>query len=92
MSEYIERDAVLENYLVTDPRGTFASCYSILKFVNRLPAADVRPVVRGVWIENDYAFNRCSECGYEFDHPEEKTTFCPGCGSNMEPGSGEEMR
>lgn len=22
----------------------------------------------------------------------EKTTFCPGCGSNMEPGSGEEMR
>lgn len=49
-----------------------------------LPAADVRENVQGEWIEDDYGYNRCSECGYEFDYAEEKTPFCPGCGANME--------
>lgn len=50
-----------------------------------VPAADVREDTHGLWIEGEYGFNRCSECGYEFDRPEEKTLFCPGCGANMEP-------
>ena len=38
----------------------------------------------GQWIEDDYAYNRCSECGYEFDVPEEKTPYCPHCGADMD--------
>ena len=49
------------------------------------PAADVRPVVRGEWEEEDSASNRwsfrCSVCGeggrgYKFN-------FCSNCGADM---------
>lgn len=53
--------------------------------IDMQPAADVRENIHGQWIEDDYAFNHCSECGYELDYPEEKTPFCPGCGATMEP-------
>ena len=36
------------------------------------------------WIPDDYAFYRCSECGYEHDEPEYVTPFCPNCGAQME--------
>lgn len=51
--------------------------------VKALPAADVAPVVHANWIEDDYAYARCSECGYEMEHPEEKTPYCPNCGAIM---------
>lgn len=41
--------------------------------------------VSGEWIEDDYGYNRCSECGYEHELPEKKTPYCPGCGANMDP-------
>lgn len=43
--------------------------------------------ISGKWISDDYGYNRCSECGYEHDHPEEKTLYCPGCGAYMDPES-----
>lgn len=39
----------------------------------------------GEWIEDDYGYNRCSECGFEYDTPEEKSPYCPHCGALMEP-------
>lgn len=39
---------------------------------------------QGEWIEDEYAYNRCSECGYEWDEPEEKSPYCPGCGALMD--------
>lgn len=63
---------------------------------NEIPAADVRPVVRGKWeIDNSYAgpglMNlRCSVCG-EFGGtwrdctlPSMLYKFCPNCGADME--------
>ena len=38
----------------------------------------------GEWIEDDYAYCRCSECGYEYDSPEYSTPYCPNCGACME--------
>lgn len=88
MSDCISREAVLEHYRVTDPAGTFAYCDSILDFVSNLPAADVRPVVRGKWIEHGrYRPPTCSNCGsgallnYESDY--HKSDFCPHCGADM---------
>lgn len=55
----------------------------VASLVRHAPAIDAEPK-RGCWIENDCAYNRCSECGYEYDHPEEKSPYCPNCGANMD--------
>lgn len=38
----------------------------------------------GMWIEDDYGYFHCSECGYEHDSPEYITPYCPHCGANMD--------
>lgn len=40
--------------------------------------------VYGVWIEADYGYFHCSECGYEYDSPEYITPYCPNCGAKMD--------
>lgn len=45
---------------------------------------DTEPVRHGKWIEDDYGFFHCSECGFEFDDPEVKTPYCQNCGAKME--------
>jgi rubredoxin len=57
------------------------------------PAADVRPVVRGKWIDRDddyYGWNvwACSACGEEFVLAEgtpdmNNYHYCPNCGADM---------
>lgn len=46
--------------------------------------ADVAPVRYGEWIADDYAYNRCSVCGWEWDDREYVTPYCPNCGANMD--------
>lgn len=55
-----------------------------------IPAADVRPVVRGKWVKKtridlkwDYkqAYYVCSECGA--DRMLRQHNFCPNCGAEM---------
>lgn len=49
-------------------------------------AADVRPVVRGRWIEKPYLLgttNVCSVCGENYGMPHGKYNFCPCCGADM---------
>lgn len=41
---------------------------------------------KGEWIEDDYGFYRCSECGFEWDEPEMVSRFCPNCGAEMTRG------
>lgn len=53
---------------------------AIQKRVMSIPAADVRPVVRGVWVKNGWSI-RCSICGY--DMPFATRNFCPNCGAWM---------
>lgn len=52
--------------------------------LRRIPAADVRPVVRGYWWRgpDQYAVY-CSNCGLPSD---EETRFCAGCGADMRDG------
>lgn len=58
--------------------------------IERIPAADVRPVVQAQWIEKpvnvgtpntDYFCSNCNFASWNF-----KTNYCPNCGAYMREG------
>lgn len=65
----------------------------ITDLISGIPAADVRPVVRGKWVmvlgghwwdvpDDDYRYYECSNCG-ELSPNDECWNFCPNCGADM---------
>jgi len=54
----------------------------VLDDVENFPAADVRPVVRGQWVDEPIKGIRyhCSVCQGRFDYT---WHFCPNCGADM---------
>jgi len=105
MTEYIEKDVVINDIgeLFTICYETLPNEYghhfiveeelqTHLNFVRNLPTADVKPVIRGKWI-NTYIQGihhyRCTNCGEyieaiwtaNFDY-----NFCPNCGADMRGG------
>lgn len=79
MAEYIEREALLDRIRGTGYAEPIKS--NLLVMAVTLPAADVRPVVRGEWMKNGWSI-RCSVCGY--DMPFSVRNYCPNCGAVME--------
>lgn len=92
---YIKRESVLDLAM----RGLIISNSNFKKvcdLINAIPAADVRPVVRGKWeIDND-DLPVCSECGEVAlqrlfiklpklipDIRMKRSNFCPYCGTDM---------
>lgn len=58
-------------------------CAEVRDAFNAIPAADVRPVKRGKWIDTDNYYQRwkCSVCGC---HTRDAApNFCPNCGADM---------
>lgn len=91
MAEYIEREAV--NALIKAECSPKVAAY-LIDAVATIPAADVRPVVRGRWIkcvgENGVTSAcRCSLCGFE-DNRFSVFNYCPNCGADMSPEPPEE--
>lgn len=93
MSEYISREALKKEIAEsTEPFNTG----SVFRAINRLPAADVAPVVHGRWKWADDGYCRCSECRQRApvvysvliedwqDEPRTVMTYyCPHCGADM---------
>ena len=82
MAEYIDIDAPV---VVTDTRGREreTTVRHILKMNKGVyTAADVRPVVRGKWVDEPIKGIRyhCSVCQGRFDYT---WRFCPNCGADM---------
>ena len=81
MAEYIEREKALASIRHEDPYFSYA--------IERIPAADVRPVVRGKWEEaSDGDGKVCSVCGEDFCDMVlgcnvHEWNFCPNCGADM---------
>lgn len=78
MDEYIKRDKSLLIYLGEEA----------YKQVQRVPAADVRPVVRGKWLKyapDNSDMLTCSECEHYWilDGDQYDYRYCPYCGADM---------
>ena len=47
-------------------------------------SVDAIPVIHASWVEDDYGFNHCNICGWEWDTPETESAYCPNCGAKMD--------
>ena len=101
MAEYIERNRLLKiishkpSSPTTDREDRLINAF--ISTVKNFPAADVRPVVRGKWIQTtqllgwrDEECAVCSVCGEDFvldewamDEFTNLMNFCPNCGADM---------
>lgn len=92
MAEYIDREAFKKEIrrLSTHYLNEWDTL-GVLAAVDRIPAADVRPVVRGKWIESKSIMEvlYCSECGFRTiygampDGLGRNYSYCPNCGADM---------
>lgn len=92
MAEHIERAAAVKAVLrMRRPENSVAQnrMLSIIQMdMLKLPAADVAPVVHGLWVcvnkIDPISGYRCSKCrrivGFDL------TPYCPGCGAKMDGG------
>lgn len=83
MGEYIEREAVTA--MLKRECSPRVMAYLVDELC-KIPAADVRPVVRGRWkLEEGIMY--CSECNKSPHYvyiPVDEWNFCPNCGARME--------
>lgn len=78
MDDYISQEALLS---ATEGYDWQAGLKTVLK---RTPAADVRPVVRGKWVESFPLEVECSCCKFRLKSLLKIWyKFCPNCGADM---------
>ena len=57
---------------------------TIREWADLIVRGDVTDRKEGEWIEDEYGYIHCSECGMEWDEPEHPPTkFCPCCGAQI---------
>lgn len=100
MAEYIERERLLQDVRIigNQPWSEWETA-GVIDVINKQPAADVAPVVRGKWLNfyNDFSVAECSECAecFEvspdqdpkkefFEAFKEFYNYCPSCGAKMD--------
>lgn len=85
MTEYIERDALLERAKQT------AYYFAVKSILTEIPTIDAVPVVHGRWIETSEG-TFCSECNKNPIPVEHYNVcnftgaYCPNCGAKMDGG------
>ena len=97
MAEYISREAAIEKITALINKsgkytayesGADDACYIV---EHEVPAADVRPVVRGKWAvedHGDYQLIECDKChALMWNHQEDLPNFCYNCGADMRGGA-----
>lgn len=94
MAEYIERqaaiDAVTAVYVRTAGYKTRERVWETMEAIQKLPAADVAPVVHGTW-EFRHGSWYYSNCGRGYKNKfgvvtARKYNCCPNCGARMDGG------
>ena len=91
--EYISREAAIKAILdLRDCYNGFSDTYDkacIIGALDEIPAADVRPVVRGKWEESIgpgiSGCSNCHDCYIDTAWAKGgKWHYCPNCGASME--------
>ena len=100
--EYISREAALKYIKSKQCRtcsdiGLCGNCAVLVavKLLEKVPAADVVPVVHGRWIDGAEDFTcgnhnaECSicRCYVSWDGCDEDFNYCPNCGARMDGGA-----
>lgn len=88
MTKYIEREALLQAILdlpaKMDEQGYgWLGRRGVWQMAMDFPAADVRPVKRGKWVDYQqgrWVYAKCSECETVHDV---RSNYCPNCGADM---------
>ena len=96
MAEYIDKEQLLSDLYSKQDDENLDMMFEIANF----PAADVAPVVHGMWIsvENPrwraYSHDKCSICGWwntknalcydGIRKPGHSLNYCPNCGEKMD--------
>jgi len=85
MGVYIDREAVMQKFADHVKRSNNSDFAPVptwnqaVQIVEDFPAADVRPVVRGHWVDG-----ACSNCGFFTDVVMSRFfSYCPNCGADM---------
>ena len=90
MSEYIERGETIGAIVKVATRfcRDVELVANIIHAVETIPAADVRPVVRGTWISHDFVdmgkgrYTGSVECSVCHRFLPMKENYCPQCGAD----------
>lgn len=90
MADYIQREDALKAL-----QNNFYS--TAMDIINRVPPADVAPVVHGKWVYSRYDRSsgqfevvKCSRCGleaYAMAYHVRDGNYCPRCGARMDGGN-----
>lgn len=97
MNDYISRQAAIERINEALSKVFVESSNLGKKILEKIPSADIRENVIGVWEEkpDPYGFFKtvpvCSACGC-IPKFREVSLFCPNCGCKMSNGESEEAR
>lgn len=99
MTEYIERDALLDDISAAVKHRGMGEIIgkTLMRYVKRQPAADVAPVVHARWIHSRYEdcseqfeLVKCSQCNHEayaMAFYVRGGYYCPNCGAKMDGGA-----
>ena len=83
MCDYISRDMAIARLTKVEVTNRLATMTDAKREIAEMPAADVAPVRRGHWIEEN-GCQICSECGEEHEWDEYRAAYCDVCGAKME--------
>lgn len=86
MTEYIERDALLDDISAAVKHRGMGEIIgqTLMRYVKRQPAADVAPVVHGHKVDDGGFYARCSQCDGVLPLC---ANYCPNCGAKMDGGA-----
>nr|UWF99167.1 MAG: hypothetical protein [Bacteriophage sp.] len=101
MAEYVKREAIMKFPIRKDQcdkehanEHFIFGVESVLEYVEKLPAADVAPVVHGRWMESGPLLE-CQSCGEIYSrlggNAGKLWNYCPNCGAKMDGGVDDEM-
>lgn len=84
MAEYIEREALIEDLDAAAKHGGMGAiiAQTLQRYVKRVPATDVAPVVHGRWERYSTTMMVCSICGKHV--AQHRYNYCPSCGAKMD--------